>query len=76
MVVLLGEDGQFPGLLLLQSLQHGLVFGFWRALQQVVSQGFVLPGLDLTCILELFLDLELFGLSEKQHVGRNISKLN
>ena len=38
-------------------------------LQQVVPQGLVLPGLDLTRVLELLLDLELFGLGEEPHTA-------
>ena len=64
MVVLLSQDGQFAGLLVFQALQDGLVVRLWRALQQVVPQGLVLPGLDLTRVLELLLDLELFGLEQ------------
>lgn len=61
-VVLLGQDGQLARLLLLQPFQDGFVLGLGRALQQVVLQSFVLPGLDLAGLLELALDLQLFGL--------------
>lgn len=57
MVVLLGQDGEFAVLLLLHPFQDGLVLRLWRGLQQLVPQGFVLPGLDLASILELLLDL-------------------
>ena len=63
-VVLLGQDGQFACLLLLQPLEHSLVVGLGRALQQVVTEGFVLPCLDLARVLELTLDLQLLGLPE------------
>lgn len=61
-VVLLGQDGQLTCLLLLEAFEDGLVVGFGSALQQVVPQGFVLTGLDLTGLLELTLDLQLLGL--------------
>lgn len=61
-VVLLGQDGQLTGLLILQPLQHGLVVRLGGVLQQVVAQRLVLAGLDLARVLELALDLQLFGL--------------
>ena len=67
-VVLLGQDGQLAVLLLLQPLQHGLVLGLGCALQQVVPQGLVLPGLDLTRVLELLLDLQLLGLKHNIYI--------
>lgn len=66
MVILLGQDGQLTGLLILQPLQHGLVVRLGRVLQQVVAQGLVLTGLDLTGVLELALNLKLFGLEERE----------
>lgn len=57
MVILLGQDGQLTGLLILQPLQHGLVVRLRRVLQQVVAQRLVLTGLDLTGVLELTLNL-------------------
>lgn len=65
MVILLGQDGQLTGLLILQPLQHGLVVRLGRVLQEVVAQGLILAGLDLTGVLELTLDLKLFGLGER-----------
>lgn len=65
-VVLLGQDGQLTGLLVLQTLQHSLVVRFGRVLQQVVPQGLVLTGLDLAGVLELTLYLKLFGLKERE----------
>lgn len=65
-VILLGQDGQLTSLLILQPLQHGLVVRFGRVLQQVVAQGLVLAGLDLAGVLELTLDLKLFGLKETE----------
>lgn len=62
MVVLLGQDGQLTCLLFFDAFEDGLVVGFGGGLQQVVPQGFVLTGLDLTGLLELTLDLQLFGL--------------
>lgn len=56
-VILLGQDGQLTGLLILQPLQHGLVVRLWGVLQQVVPQSLVLAGLDLTGFLELPFDL-------------------
>ena len=64
-VVLLRQDGQLAGLLLLQPLQHRLVVGLGRGLQQVIPQGLVLPRLDLTRVLELLLYLQLLGLGHK-----------
>ena len=61
-VVLLRQDGQLTRLLVFEALQHGLVVRFGRVLQQVVPQGLVLARLDFTSVLELPLDLELFGL--------------
>ena len=61
-VVLLGQDGQLTCLLLLEALEHRLVVALGRAFQQVVPQGLVLARLDLTRLLELTLDLQLFGL--------------
>lgn len=58
-VVLLGQDGQLPGLLLLQPLQHRLVVRLGRGLQQMVPEGLVLPGLGFAGLLELLLDLKL-----------------
>lgn len=58
-VILLSEDGQLTGLLVLQPLQHGLVLRLGRVLQQVVAQGLVLARLDLAGVLELTLYLEL-----------------
>jgi len=68
-VVLLGQDGQLAGLLVLQALQHGLVVRLGRVLQQVVAQRLVLAGLDLTGVLELTLNLQLFGLEERREGG-------
>lgn len=65
MVVLLGQDGQFTCLLLFESLQYGFMLWFGRGLQQVVAQGFVLSCLNLTGVLELTFDLELFRLKEQ-----------
>lgn len=62
MVVLLCQDGQLAMLLLLEPLEDRLVLRLWCGLQQVVPQGLILPGLDLTGVLELLLDLQLFGL--------------
>ena len=61
-VVLLSQDGQLTCLFLFEAFEDGLVVGFGSALQQVVPQGLVLAGLDLTGLLELTLDLQLFGL--------------
>ncbi len=61
-VVLLGQDGQLTCLLLFEAFEDGLVVRFGSALQQVVPQGLVLTSLDLTGLLELTLDLQLFGL--------------
>lgn len=69
-IVLLGQNGQLPGLLLLQPLEHRLVVGLGSAFQQVVPEGFVLPGLDLTRLLELTLDLQLLGLRGETRVRR------
>lgn len=69
MVILLGQDGQLTSLLILEALQNGLVVGFGRVLQQVVPQGLVLPRLDLTSVLELPLNLELFGLKRDKRNG-------
>ncbi len=66
MVILLGQDGQLTSLLVLQPLQHGLVVRLGRVLQQVVAQRLVLTGLDLTGVLELALNLKLFGLEERE----------
>lgn len=63
MVILLCQDGKFAVLLLLQTLQDSLVLRLWCGLQQMVPQCLVLPGLDLTGVLELLLDLEFFRLS-------------
>jgi len=65
-VVLLGQDGQLARLLLLQPLQHRLVVRLGRGLQQVVPQRLVLPRLDLARVLELALDLQLFGLRRRR----------
>lgn len=65
-VVLLGQDGQLTCLLLFEAFEDGLVVGLWSALQQVVPQSFVLTGLDLAGLLELTLDLQLFGLKQKE----------
>lgn len=65
MVVLLSQDGQLTRLLLLEAFEDGFVVGFWSALQQVVAQCLVLPRLDLTRLLELTLDLQLFGLENQ-----------
>ena len=70
MVILLSQDGQLTSLLILQPLQHGLVVGLGRVLQQVVAQGLVLTGLDLTGVLELTLNLKLFGLEEKEETWK------
>lgn len=69
-VVLLGQDGQLTGLLILQPLQHGLVVRLGRVLQKVVAQRLVLTGLDLARVLELALYLQLFGLREG--LGRKV----
>lgn len=61
-VVLLSQDGQLPGLLLLESLQHGFVVGLGCGFQQVVPEGLVLPGLGFAGLLELLLDLKLLRL--------------
>ncbi|KAG7277581.1 LOW QUALITY PROTEIN: hypothetical protein CRUP_013899, partial [Coryphaenoides rupestris] len=47
-------------------LQQGLVVRLGGGLQQVVPQRLVLPGLDLTRVLELPLDLQLFGLQRRR----------
>lgn len=65
MVVLLSQDGQLTRLLLFEAFEDGFVVGFWSALQQVVPQRFVLTSLDLTRLLELTLDLQLFGLKQQ-----------
>ena len=70
-VVLLGQDGQFARLLLLQPLQNGLVVRLGRRLQQVVPQGLVLTGLDLARVLELLFDLKLLGLTDGKTDNRN-----
>lgn len=64
-IVLLGQDGQLPGLLLLQPLEHGLVLGLWCSLKQMVPERLVLPGLGFTRLLELLLNLQLLGLNNK-----------
>ncbi|KAA8586833.1 hypothetical protein FQN60_000669 [Etheostoma spectabile] len=46
-VVLLSQDGQLPGLLLLQPLEHGLVISLWRGLQQMVPEGLLVGELCL-----------------------------
>lgn len=56
-VILLSQDGQLTGLLILQSFQHGLMVRLRGVLQQVVPQSLVLAGLDLTGFLELTFDL-------------------
>ena len=66
MVILLGQDGQLPGLFLLQPLKHGLVVRLGCGLKQVVPEGLVLPGLSFTCLLELFLNLKLLRLKNKE----------
>ena len=66
MVVLLCQDGQLPGLLLLQPLEHGLVVRLGRGLQQMVPEGLVLPGLGFTSLLELLLDLKLLRLKKAE----------
>lgn len=63
-VILLSQDSQLPRLLLLQSLEHSLVVRLRRGLQQVVPEGFVLPGLSFASLLELLLDLELLRLKK------------
>lgn len=68
-VVLLSQDGQLTRLLILQALEHRLVVRLGRVLQQVVAQGLVLARLDLARILELTLDLEFFGLDERESVA-------
>lgn len=65
-VVLLGQDGQLPGLLLLQSLQHSLVIRLGCSFQQVIPEGLVLPGLSFTGFLKLLLDLKLFRLKRTE----------
>lgn len=57
MIVLLSQDSQLPGLLLLEPFEDSFMFTLWRGLQQMVSQCFVLSGLDLACILKLLLYL-------------------
>lgn len=71
MVVLLCQDGQLPGLLLLQPLEHSLVVRLGRGLQQMVPEGLVLPGLGFTSLLELLLDLKLLRLKKTE--GREIN---
>lgn len=66
MVVLLGQDGQLPGLFFLQPFEHGLVVRLWCGLQQVVPEGLVLPGLGFTSLLELLLNLELLRLTKNR----------
>lgn len=56
-VILLSQDGQLTGLLILQPLQQGLVLRLGGVLQQVVAKGLVLAGLNLTGFLELTFDL-------------------
>lgn len=68
MVVLLSQDGQLARLLLFEAFEDGFVVGFWSALQQVVPQSFVLTSLDLTRLLELTLDLQLFGLKNQTFI--------
>lgn len=72
MVILLCQDGQLTGLLILQPLQHGLVVRLGRVLQQVVAQRLVLTGLDLAGVLELTLYLQLFGLEERGERRRQL----
>jgi len=71
-VVLLGQDGQLPGLLLLQPLEHGLVIRLGRRLQQMAPEGLVLPGLDFTSVLELLLNLKLLRLQEERKKQEHI----
>lgn len=66
LLVLLGQDGQFACLLVLQGLEHRLVLGLGRNLHLVVAQGLVLLGLHLARVLELLLDLELQSLVERE----------
>lgn len=65
-VVLLGQDGQLPGLFLFQPLEHGLVIRLGRGLQQMVPEGLVLPGLGFTSLLELLLNLKLLRLKKSE----------
>lgn len=64
-VVLLSQDGQFPGLFLLESFQHGFVIRLGCSFQQVVPEGFVLPRLGFAGLLELLLNLKLLGLKRR-----------
>lgn len=57
MVILLGQDGKFAVLLMLQTIKDSLVLQLWRGFEQMIPQRFVLPGLDLTRVLELLLNL-------------------
>lgn len=66
MVVLLSQDGQLPGLFLLQSLEHSLVIRLGCGLQQVVPEGLILPGLSFTSVLELLLNLKLLRLKKEK----------
>lgn len=61
-VILLSQDSQLPSLLLFQPLQDGLVVRLGRGLEQMVPEGLVLPGLRFARLLELLLNLKLFGL--------------
>lgn len=71
-VILLGQDGQLPGLLVLQPLQHGLVVRLGRVLQQVVAQRLVLARLDLAGVLELTFYLKFFGLEEREETWEQL----
>lgn len=56
-VILLGQNGKFAVLLLLQPFKDSFVLWLWCRLQQMVPQCFILPSLDLASVLELLLDL-------------------
>lgn len=66
LLVLLGQDGELPCLLVLQALQNCLVLTLWSYFQLVILQCFVLLSLHFACVLELLFDLHFHSLPRKE----------
>lgn len=71
LLVLLGQDGEFARLLVLQGLEHGFVLVFRRHLELVVPQRLVLLRLHFTRVLKLLLYLQLHHLGQKNNNNNN-----
>lgn len=66
LLILLGQDGELPCLLVLQALQNCLVLTLWSYFQLVILQCFVLLSLHFACVLELLFDLHFHSLPRKE----------